>query len=231
MSKSCSFYQFYETYSLFTSTLQEFTNSNPTYEEWLDLPDDLKAASLYVKYFPCIIASWKRASVEYVLDDDAVEVCLQHLQKNVEKIINDAKRYTSSYITKVTYNGMASIRRYAVNKKNAYEKEVSVYINSDNPESETDIFDTLTVEDTTVDFDESLFWMVVEDMSISTQSVVDYLINNKYTEKLITDYDKDEHTHDYIDRLISKGKIKNVTTRDEYENCLKEIYQNFVKAM
>ena len=223
MSKSCSFYQFYETYSLFTSTLQEFTNSNPTYEEWLDLPDDLKAASLYVKYFPCIIASWKRASVEYVLDDDAVEVCLQHLQKNVEKIINDAKRYTSSYITKVTYNGMASIRRYAVNKKNAYEKEISVYINSDNPESDTDIFDTLTVEDTRVDFD--------EDMSISTQSVVDFLINNKYTEKLITDYNKDEHTHDYIDRLISKGKIKNIATRDEYENCLKEIYQNFAKAM
>ena len=62
-------------------------------------------------------------------------------------------------------------------------------------------------------------------------SIFAYLINNKYTEKLITDYDKDEHTHDYVDRLISKGKIKNIATRDEYENCLKEIYQNFVKAV
>ena len=79
-----------------------------SYENWVKLPDEHKAAALFVQFYSEILSAWNRCYYSSAFqDDNAVSVVLQYLQKNVNKIANDRNRYTCEYIYTVAHNCLA----------------------------------------------------------------------------------------------------------------------------
>jgi len=169
--------EFYTTRNLF----RDFTNyQGPlSYEEWLALPEEHKAAVLYLQYFEQITLAWTKLKSVYSLESDGVSEVLQYLNKNVVKISEDAKRFTPAYIYKVSYNCLYCLCRDANRHKRAYENEMSNIVSYG--EDELDLFDTIGVEDDPLTKDETMlnqeaFWSLIEDTDKDTISVISKLL-------------------------------------------------------
>ena len=93
---------FYVTRDLFREYVR-YTNPL-SYSEWCNIPDDNKAAVLYLQFFDQITLAWYKMKSVYSVEADGVGEVLQYLQKNVDKIRNDEKRFTPAYIYKVCSN-------------------------------------------------------------------------------------------------------------------------------
>lgn len=90
-----------------------------SYDDWVKLPDEHKAAALFVQFYPEVLSAWNHCYYNSEFSDEsAVSVLLQYLQKNVNKIMNDRNRYTCEYIYTIAYNCMAkAISSLSRNKK------------------------------------------------------------------------------------------------------------------
>lgn len=100
----------------FKETKTMFMNAIPatfplTYEGWLSIRDDLKAAALYVNFFDQITLAWKFAKSDFTSDEDAISVVMQYFIKNVPIIMVDKKKYNAKYLYRVAYNCMGCLRR------------------------------------------------------------------------------------------------------------------------
>lgn len=132
--------QFTETYRVLSNRLN-FHGSNMKYSTWRKKPEDLKAAYLYVNFFKAVQSAWyRKKQFEFIDEAEAVSLCFQYLQKNVSKIENDPKRYTSSYVYTVCLNCM-SILHWRKKDRARYKTEVSVVVKTDCGE----LFDILSV--------------------------------------------------------------------------------------
>lgn len=168
---------FYETKNLF----QNFTKyTEPlSYSEWNDLPQDYKAAVLYLQYFDQITLAWYKLKSVYSLEEDGVSEVLQYLNKNVAKIEEDERRFTPAYIYRVSYNCLYCLCRDPNRYKRVYENECSNIVQSG--EDELDLFDTVSVNDNPIDrhqveLNRDRFWALIEDMGQDTVSVVAQLL-------------------------------------------------------
>lgn len=94
--------QFYETRRIFASSVPEHVPQS--YESWITVPDDYKAAVLYVDFFDQITMAWYRLKTPAAVEEECVSEVLLYLQKNVEKIAQDKKRFTPAYIYRICYN-------------------------------------------------------------------------------------------------------------------------------
>lgn len=112
-----------------------------SYGEWKKLPDDHKAAVLYVQFFETITLAWYKLKSIYSSEADGVAEVLQYLQKNVSKIEADEKRFSPAYIYKVCYNCLYCLCRDPNRYKAAYENECSNIVGYG--EDELDLFDTV----------------------------------------------------------------------------------------
>ena len=94
--------QFYETKRILSASVP--THVPQSYESWVELPDDYKAAVLYVDFFDQITMAWYRLRTPAAIEEDCVSEVLLYLQKNVEKIVSDKKRFSPAYIYRISYN-------------------------------------------------------------------------------------------------------------------------------
>lgn len=168
---------FKETKNLFI----DYTNySRPlSYAEWLSVPDDNKAAILYVQFYEQITLAWFKTKSFFVLEEDGVSTMLQYLVKNVPIIKENPKRFTPAYIYKVAYNCLYCISHDIKRDIARWENETSNIVTSGDGD-ELDLFDTVVIGD---GFDESMtrgdFWAIIEMMGPETEKVINHLLNGE----------------------------------------------------
>lgn len=107
---------FYETYKLFRSQLG--SDGNISFKRWRRMPDDLKGAALYVQFYNEVTLAWSKTRSKWAVEETSVEEVLQYLTKNVDKILEDPKRYNPRYVYRVCYNALFCVN---VDKKGAYK--------------------------------------------------------------------------------------------------------------
>lgn len=165
---------FYETRDMF----RESTGyTEPlSYEKWVSLDPDYKAAVLFLQFFDQITLAWYKAKSYYALEEDGVSTCLQYLQKNVPVIEGDKSRFTPAYIYRVSYNCMYCICHDIKIDRERYENETSNVVVSG--EDELDLFDLVperdSIESTIV---REHFWKVVFSLGPDAEIIVDHLLN------------------------------------------------------
>ena len=175
---------------------REFANyQRPlSYDEWMEAPDECKAAILYVQFYDQITLAWMKTHSVYSDINDGVSEILQYLNKNVEKIKNDRKRFTPAYIYKVAYNCLYCLCRDPNLHRRAYDNECSNIVGYG--EDELDLFNTITDDDEDRDskFDmdskraylvnATRMWNIVEDMGMKAKLVVAKILGeSSYTQK------------------------------------------------
>ena len=207
--------QFYQTKVL----LREFAQYEKalTYEEWMEAPDECKAAILYVQFYDQITLAWSKTKRSYVDINDGVSEVLQYLNKNVEKIKDNGKRFTPAYIYKVAWNCLSCLcwddpdynRRRRV-----YDNEMSNIVGYG--EDELDLFDTFTDDEEEREqmFDTdgamlklanaTMIWDIVEDMGKKAKYVVANLLGEKsYPPKELNSVSEEE-----TEEIIAELKVR-----------------------
>lgn len=160
MSKS----EFAITRDLFTA----YTGYNKplSFAEWLEVADDCKAAVLYCQFYEQITLAWYKLVSVYSSDADGVAEVLQYLQKNVQTIKDDPKRFSPSYIYKVAYNCLYCLCRDPNRYKAIYENEMSNLVPG--PDGDyLDLFDTVAnvniFDDARVNEAKAAIWKLVDE--------------------------------------------------------------------
>lgn len=175
-----------------------------SYEEWMAAPDECKAALLYVHFYDQITLAWIKTRSVYTDINDGVSEVLQYLNKNVEKIKNDGKRFTPNYIYRVAYNCLFCLCRDPINRyRRVYDNECSNLVGYG--EDELDLFNTIIDDendrDSKFDVDSRLsylrestkMWDVIEDMGLKAKLVVAKLLGeNSYTPKELNSVSEEE---------------------------------------
>lgn len=116
--------QFKSTLELFKAALT--TSEYSTYWEWMELPDVLKTAALYVNFYNQITLAYKKNQRPFLDEADAVEIVLQYLEKNTDIIYQNRNRYTANYIYRVAFNAIYPLTRREVDIQR-YETSTSLY--------------------------------------------------------------------------------------------------------
>lgn len=173
--------QFIETRSMFENTLcVDFPLS---YEGWLAVRDDLKAAALYVQFYNQITLAWKFAKSDFTSDEDGISTVMQYLIKNVPIIKADSKKYTERYMYRVAYNCMGCLRRVQ-RESDRYNLTTSNYaVNSEG--IELDLFSTMIGEDADIldtllnNACENEFYMIVETLDDDSKRVIESLLGGR----------------------------------------------------
>lgn len=196
--------QFHQTKVMF----REFANyTRPlTYEEWMSAPDECKAAILYVQFYDQITLAWMKTRTVYVDINDGVSEVLQYLNKNVEKIKKDGKRFTPNYIYRVVWNCLSCLCWNDPDYNHrcrTYQHETSNIVNYDG--DELDLFDTIIDDkddrDSKFDLEGSRYylskatqlWDVIEDMGQKAKIVVANLLGEKsFTPKELASVTEEE---------------------------------------
>lgn len=173
--------EFYATRELFATHINY--NNPLSYDEWLATADDLKAAVLYCQFFDQITLAWFKLKSVYSSEADGVDEAIQYLQKNVDKIKGDPKRFTAAYIYKIMYNCLYCLCRDPNKHKKIYENECSnIQMSSD---GEYDVFDTCadyanSIEANALTIDKEHIWKVIESRGRKTVIVVAELLGEEY---------------------------------------------------
>lgn len=162
--------QFYYTKKVFSDYLNY---SQPyTYEQWLQLPVDDKAAALFVQFYNQIYKAYLNTHTDYCDVEDAIECVIQYLQKNVDKIIQQPQRFVASYIYTVAYNCLYVINYDVKSSRQRCELTISNVQYTDG-NNEFDLFDILPCEDNCLSwYDEMLsnkFWEYIENIDNSDE--------------------------------------------------------------
>ena len=168
--------EFIETRKLFEEAIG--MTAPISYTQWLELPDNKKAAALFVNFYNRITLAWQKAYAEYVDEEDAISILMQYILKNVPIIMTDPKRYTDKYMYTVAFNSMSALRRVK-GAQERYNNTTEQYFNIDGDEvnkfdsiSEDELADTLhRVADILVD--------IYSDLDASTRSVIQNIISGK----------------------------------------------------
>lgn len=149
-----------------------------SYEEWISIPQEHKAAVLFVQFYDEITLAWYKTKSFFVVEEDGVSTMLQYLIKNVPIIENDPKRFKPSYIYKVAYNCLYCISHDIKRDIERFEKEVSNIVMSG--EDQLDLFDTVPAKSDM--YDEVMrkeFWAIIESEGLKTQKVIYHLLNGE----------------------------------------------------
>lgn len=212
-----------------TSTLNVSSTSNPfyatramfinhtaynkplSYEEWMNLSAQHKAAVLYVQFFDQITLAWYKVRSFYAQEEDGVSTIMQYLIKNVPVIEKNPKRFTPNYIYRVAFNCLYCICHDIQRDRLRWELECSNLVSAG--EEVLDLFDTVSedpdfVDGYSIDSYRERFWDIIEDMDKDTQTVIAEILDNK-SNKLSEDR-KAEVLQHLRDALAPFKKIFNI---------------------
>ena len=192
-----------------------------SYQEWILVPDEDKAAVLFVQFFDQITLAWYKTKSFFVVEDDGVSTMLQYLIKNVPIIQDNSKRFTKSYIYQVAYNCLYCISHDIKRDKQRFENEISNIVSAG--EDELDLFDTV-VDHSSIDseMDKQEFWELIENMDLKTKKVINHLLTGdslKRTSKRSYGYDTDplrdiSVTVDEMEAILAKLKVQLAKYKD-----------------
>lgn len=145
-----------------------------SYDDWTKLPEDHKAAVLYVQFFSSIISAWNAAKSYDGDDEEAVETVLQYLLKNVPVIEKNPSRFTARYIYRVAYNCMYCICHDRKCDKERRENEISAS-QLDDSGNEWSLFDTVASTSCRIEdaINSKIFWEFVENLDVETRVLFD----------------------------------------------------------
>lgn len=182
-----------------------------SYVEWLALPEEKKAAALYVQFYEQITLAWFKTKSYYAEDEVGVSTMLQYLMKNVPIIIEDSKRFSEKYIYRVAYNCLYCICHDLKGDRERAEFCTSNIVGYG--ESELNLFDTVPDK---IDFDEQLdyeeLWKIISAKGPKAMKIVNYLLNgdpltkvNKCSKAYATDPLRDvEVSLDEMEQIIAE---------------------------
>lgn len=151
-----------------------------SYEEWVNLSQDKKAAALYVQFFKQILDAWYKIKSVYASEQEGVETIAQYLLKNVPIIEEKPKKYSEAWIYKVAYNCFYCISHDRICDRQRYELEQSNIVGTGTEESDTiDLFD-MTESKNRADFNDdgirNQFWAVVASLGEDATLVATCLV-------------------------------------------------------
>lgn len=184
--------QFKETLDHFKPALTGLDYS--TYWEWMLIPDDYKAAALYVQFYDAITLAWYKTQKPFIEEEIALSTLMQYLLKNVEIIKQNRNRFTPNYMYKVAFNAFYPLGRiqrdidYFYNEHaSEYEKirnrsdDMSEEFDPDNSAySERPFTDRLMVFDIYFhDTHDDEIWKIIESCDDDTKRVIEYLLGGR----------------------------------------------------
>lgn len=166
--------QFRETRKIYSEFLQ-YTKPL-SYVEWVALPEDNKAAALFVQFFDQIELAWYKAKSIFTTEEDGVYTVMQYLMKNVQIIKENPNRFTPKYIYKVAYNCLYCICHDPIIERIRWETTVSNIVHTD--EGDLDLFDTTVSihSEVEVQYDRNQFWKLLESLDPKARKVVNNLM-------------------------------------------------------
>lgn len=152
-----------------------------SYEEWLSLQDDEKAAALYLMFFKQITLAWYKVKSSYAIDDEGVETVLQYLEKNVPLIEANSTKYSPRYVYRVAYNCLSCIsygRKIDLDRYNLETSNIQY-----GPDGEFNLYDSASESTRNSDIfcmaEADRFWKIVEDVDEGALDVAIKLINGQ----------------------------------------------------
>lgn len=152
-----------------------------TYTQWKHKPRNQQCAYLFVTFFSSVKSAWHKAAFSYVSEEQAVEVALQYLEKNVDKILKDKKRYSAAYIHTVCYNCMRDLRWIQRDMKRARLETPSCIVHDG---EELDIFEVLPSDKYLgPEKPHSSVFQVAADMGLDYENVAYHLMSPKISVK------------------------------------------------
>lgn len=221
--------------SEFMSTRKLFSNyigyTQPlSYDQWVSLPDDHKAAALFVQFYDTIYLAYVKCRTNAASDTDCLEEVLQYIIKNVPIIQDNPRRFNSRYIYRISYN---AIYCKSIDPYHGQTAETSWYNNTCSPYVATDsgeicMFDFMSHgEDSNFDFlmDES-FWSVVysvvDDMGPDAAFVLNTLCGGNATTSKFFGSEKHPNRHKritarYIERVTEELKRRLIEFAKQFE--------------
>lgn len=171
---------FFDTYNC----MRSFTNyiEPRSYDEWYYLPEDHKAAVLFVQYFDEILLAWSKATTNHTFrgdDEEAVETALQYLIKNVPILNKDKNKFNARYIYRVMYNCMYCIVHDRLRDKFERECVISTTCVNDNGD-EIDLFDYVIdyTQDPAKVYQANCFWNLLENLDTDAKALADKIIKS-----------------------------------------------------
>ena len=217
----------YETRNLFISYTSYVKSLS--FEQWKAVPEDQKAAVLFVQFFDQVCMAYNKANKGVINAEDAVSIVLQYLQKNVAKILEQPNRFSPAYIYQVCYNCIYCILEGEKLQKRLAETPSTI----DYDGEELNLFDSLGIgSDSAEDAYEleaiqNRIWTVIEECGLESRKVARYLISGdvkdlKKVSKNSKNYEKDplrdvEVSVDKLDEIIGELRVKLADIRAEYD--------------
>lgn len=205
---------FYETRDFYLNYLDY--NEPLSFEEWNNKPHELKAAFLFVQFFPEILSAWAKVNYsDFVEGEQGVSIVNQYLEKNVPKISENPKRFSPWYVYRVAYNCMYCICYDVKATQNKWKYEIPETVVKDG--DEFSLYDTVVDESSSAyakvcknNFEKE-FWSIIEDSGLDTEKALRYLLsgdpaNLKKLSKRNKDYNMDP-LRDIEVSLESVGQI------------------------
>lgn len=177
--------EFYETRKLYRDYIHY--EKPLTFDQWSSLDHGYKAAVLFIQFFDEILLAWNKAK-SYDGDElEAVETVNQYLIKNVDKIMEEPKRFKPAYIYRVAYNALYCICHDRVSDKDRREREVDPYVDKGDGTylNITDFIPSSKAQD---DFEEveddrlaksKEFWDLVESVDKDADVIIKYIIGSR----------------------------------------------------
>ena len=162
---------FQETKDRFFAATQMLVRYPITWDAWMSLSDDLKAAALFVNFFKEVTMAYNALKCYYLDEEDAVSHVCQYFMKNVDKIKADKKRFANAYIYRVAYNSIFGFVRVP-SRKDFADNTTSQYFSMEGEEH--DIFEI--IEDSTDCFTNGEFVKILESLNDEEKSMVSHLI-------------------------------------------------------
>ena len=125
--------QFKSTLELFEPAVKATRINIKKYEGFVAMPDDLKAATLFVNFYNQITLAWSKCKRPQIEDELAVSTVMQYLIKAVPLILWQRDRYTERYIYTTAFNCLWCLTR-PENLKHWYYDVMtnSLYVPKDN---------------------------------------------------------------------------------------------------
>lgn len=150
-----------------------------SYDEWVSLCDNYKAAVLYCQFFNTICLAYYKTMGFGVPVEDCISEALQYLNKNVSKIEKDESRYTEAYIYTVCYNCMFDLSR---RKKFEYTDNEVGFIEDENGKTILDYYSDGKnyYEEDSTELKRREFWNLVADLNIDAKTVIAKLLDIDY---------------------------------------------------
>ena len=160
-----------------------------TYEQWLGIKDQYKAAALFVNFYDQICLARSKWLCGFITEGEDSSIVLQRLLKNVEVLKNDRKRFTKNYMFRVAYNAIGELRKIqgTVDFYNLTESNIKISASGE----EVDEFSTRIGEE----YDgvsemvrsqySDAFWSVVNGLDKDSKRLVEALLGGKPVGKKI----------------------------------------------